>query len=182
VKWVVERLRPDPATRSATITTLQPLTETTYVPCLSLLDFWRSGDALELVFYAHSLDFGGSLAGRGGSSEPGILGKPLGLVGRFADSPHRRQVGIYHFLARRAKAVDARPGVAERIRVRRQGQHLAVGENDPDSDVGVDEGDAAVALPFLEQLVVVGDPRDADEDVLAEERIGIAFHFWEIGR
>jgi hypothetical protein len=35
VKWVVERLRSDPATRSATITTLQPLTDTTYVPCVS---------------------------------------------------------------------------------------------------------------------------------------------------
>ena len=58
VEWVVERLRSDPATRSATITTLQPLTDTTYVPCVSLLDFWRADDALELVVYAHSLDFG----------------------------------------------------------------------------------------------------------------------------
>ena len=58
VGWVVERLRSDPATRSATITTLQPLTDTTYVPCVSLLDFWRADDALELVAYAHSLDFG----------------------------------------------------------------------------------------------------------------------------
>lgn len=58
VGWVVERLRSDPATRSATITTLQPLTDTTYVPCVSLLDFWRADNALELVVYAHSLDFG----------------------------------------------------------------------------------------------------------------------------
>jgi thymidylate synthase len=58
VGWVVERLRSDPATRSATITTLQPLTDTTYVPCVSLLDFWRVDNALELVVYAHSLDFG----------------------------------------------------------------------------------------------------------------------------
>jgi len=58
VDWVIERLRSDPATRSATITTLQPLTDTTYVPCVSLLDFWRADDALELVVYAHSLDFG----------------------------------------------------------------------------------------------------------------------------
>ena len=56
--WVVERLRSDPATRSATITTLQPQTDTTYVPCVSLLDFWRAGEALELVVYTHSLDFG----------------------------------------------------------------------------------------------------------------------------
>src|SRR3954451_16515644 len=58
VGWVIERLRSDPETRSATITTFQPLTDTTYIPCVSLLDFWRAGDALELVVYAHSLDFG----------------------------------------------------------------------------------------------------------------------------
>jgi thymidylate synthase len=58
VAWVVERLRSDPATRSATITTLQPLSDTSYVPCVSILDFWRVGGPLELVVYAHSLDFG----------------------------------------------------------------------------------------------------------------------------
>ena len=31
-----------------------------YVPCISLLDFWRpdAGGPVELVVYAHSLDFG----------------------------------------------------------------------------------------------------------------------------
>jgi thymidylate synthase len=58
VAWVVDRLLADPETRSATITTFQPLTDTSYIPCVSLLDFWRSGGALELVVYAHSLDFG----------------------------------------------------------------------------------------------------------------------------
>jgi thymidylate synthase len=58
VAWVIERLRSDPETRSATITTFQPLTDTSYIPCVSLLDFWRAGDALELIVYAHSLDFG----------------------------------------------------------------------------------------------------------------------------
>jgi thymidylate synthase len=58
VVWVVERLRADRASRSATITTLEPLLDTTYVPCVSLLDFWLPDDALELVVYAHSLDFG----------------------------------------------------------------------------------------------------------------------------
>ena len=58
VAWVIERLRADPETRSATITTFQPLADTSYIPCVSLLDFWRSGGALELVVYAHSLDFG----------------------------------------------------------------------------------------------------------------------------
>ena len=58
IAWVVERLRADPDTRSATITTLQPLSDTSYIPCVSLLDFWRVGGPLELVVYAHSLDFG----------------------------------------------------------------------------------------------------------------------------
>jgi thymidylate synthase len=58
VAWVVERLRGDPETRSATITTFQPLADTSYIPCVSLLDFWRRDGALELVVYAHSLDFG----------------------------------------------------------------------------------------------------------------------------
>jgi thymidylate synthase len=58
VAWVVERLGADPGTRSATITTFEPLTDTTYIPCVSLLDFWLRGDALDLVVYAHSLDFG----------------------------------------------------------------------------------------------------------------------------
>lgn len=58
VAWVIERLRADPGTRSATITTFEPLSDTTYIPCVSLLDFWRADAALELVVYAHSLDFG----------------------------------------------------------------------------------------------------------------------------
>jgi thymidylate synthase len=58
IAWVVEQLRSDPARRSATVTTFQPLTDTTYIPCVSLLDFWIPDDALELVVYAHSLDFG----------------------------------------------------------------------------------------------------------------------------
>jgi len=56
--WVVDRLRADPASRSATITTFEPLTDTTYIPCVSMLDFWAPADRLELVVYAHSLDFG----------------------------------------------------------------------------------------------------------------------------
>jgi thymidylate synthase len=56
--WVVDRLRADPECRSATITTFQPLTDTSYVPCVSMLDFWLREGALELVVYAHSLDFG----------------------------------------------------------------------------------------------------------------------------
>ena len=58
IAWAIERLRADPASRSATITTFQPLTDTAYIPCVSMLDFWRPHGALELVVYAHSLDFG----------------------------------------------------------------------------------------------------------------------------
>jgi thymidylate synthase len=58
IAWVVDRLRTDPASRSATITTFQPLTDTAYLPCVSMLDFWLPAGALELIVYAHSLDFG----------------------------------------------------------------------------------------------------------------------------
>jgi thymidylate synthase len=56
--WVVDRLSRDPVASYATITTFEPLTDTTYVPCVSLLDFWLRSGRLELVVYAHSIDFG----------------------------------------------------------------------------------------------------------------------------
>ena len=58
VMWVIERLRADPASRSAAITTFQPRTDTAYIPCVSMLDFWLPGGGVELVVYAHSIDFG----------------------------------------------------------------------------------------------------------------------------
>ena len=58
VAWVVERLRADSECRDATITTFQPHSDTTYIPCVSLLDFWLRDGAVELIVYAHSLDFG----------------------------------------------------------------------------------------------------------------------------
>jgi thymidylate synthase len=58
VDWVIERLRTDPTSRSATITTFEPLLDTTYIPCVSLLDFWIRDGALEQLVYAHSIDFG----------------------------------------------------------------------------------------------------------------------------
>jgi thymidylate synthase len=58
IAWVVDRLRRDPESRSATVTTFQPLTDASYIPCVSMLDFWRPDGAVELVVYAHSLDFG----------------------------------------------------------------------------------------------------------------------------
>jgi thymidylate synthase len=56
--WVVDKLKKDPVASYATITTFEPLTDTTYIPCVSLLDFWLRLGRLELVVYAHSIDFG----------------------------------------------------------------------------------------------------------------------------
>jgi thymidylate synthase len=58
VDWVIERLGADPSSRSATITTFEPLLDTSYIPCVSMLDFWVPDDAVDLVVYAHSIDFG----------------------------------------------------------------------------------------------------------------------------
>jgi thymidylate synthase len=58
IAWVVDRLRADPFVRDATITTFQPLTDTSYVPCVSLLDFWLETGRLQLAVYAHGIDFG----------------------------------------------------------------------------------------------------------------------------
>jgi len=58
VQWVIDRLRADPTSRSATITTFEPLLDTTYIPCVSLLDFWIRDGQLEAIVYAHSIDFG----------------------------------------------------------------------------------------------------------------------------
>lgn len=55
---VVETLQRDPVASYAAITTFEPLTDTTYIPCVSLLDFWRRAGRLDLVVYAHSIDFG----------------------------------------------------------------------------------------------------------------------------
>ncbi len=58
VRWVIERLRSDPTSRSATITTFEPLLDTTYIPCVSLLDFWIRDGSVDSMVYAHSIDFG----------------------------------------------------------------------------------------------------------------------------
>ena len=58
VRWVIDRLAANPSARDATITTFQPLTDTGYIPCVSLLDFWLVKGELQLAVYAHSIDFG----------------------------------------------------------------------------------------------------------------------------
>ena len=94
VGWVIDRLRADPSSRSATITTLQPRTDTTYIPCVSMLDFWLPGGAVELVVYAHSIDFGAK--GHGNLVElaslqhhvADALGVPVGRLLMIIKSAH----------------------------------------------------------------------------------------------
>jgi thymidylate synthase len=94
IAWVVQRLGTDPACRSATITTFQPLSDTTYIPCVSILDFWLPSGALELVVYAHSLDFGkkayGNLVELARLQEhvAGEVGAPSGRLIVHAKSAH----------------------------------------------------------------------------------------------
>lgn len=58
VRWVIDRLAANPSARDAVITTFQPVTDRTYIPCISLLDFWLHDGTLQLEVYAHSIDFG----------------------------------------------------------------------------------------------------------------------------
>src|SRR5579864_7162147 len=58
IRWVVDRLAANPWTRDATLTTFQPLIDTGYIPCVSLLDFWLVNGSLQLAVYAHAIDFG----------------------------------------------------------------------------------------------------------------------------
>jgi hypothetical protein len=94
VAWVVDRLRRDPATRSAAITTFQPHTDTSYIPCVSLLDFWLPDGAVELIAYAHSIDFGakgyGNLVELASLQQhvAGQLGRPAGRLLMVVKSAH----------------------------------------------------------------------------------------------
>ena len=102
--------------RSATITTFQPLTDTTYIPCVSMLDFWLPDGALELVVYAHSLDFGkkayGNLVELARLQEH-VAGE-LGAAGRPAR--RARQVGA-RLRARVVADGRARAGAWHRVAV-----------------------------------------------------------------
>ena len=92
--WVIDLLRRDPATRSEVITTLQPRTDTAYIPCISLLDFWLPRGAVELIVYAHSIDFGaqgyGKLAELASLQDhvAGELGLPAGRLLITVKSAH----------------------------------------------------------------------------------------------
>src|SRR5689334_17115979 len=95
--WVIERLRPDPGPRSGTITTFDPLSDTTYIPCVSLLDFWLRDGAVELAVYAHSIDFGAK--GYGNLVELALL------QARVAESLDR-PVGGLRFIVKSAHVYD----------------------------------------------------------------------------
>jgi len=58
IRWVIDRLASNPSARDATITTFQPQTDSSYIPCVSLLDFWLLNGELQLGVYAHAIDFG----------------------------------------------------------------------------------------------------------------------------
>jgi thymidylate synthase len=95
--WVIDRLRADPDSRSATITTFEPLTDTTYIPCVSLLDFWVRDGTLELVVYAHSIDFG--TKGYGNLTE-------LALLQRRVAAALDRPVGELRLIVKSAHIYD----------------------------------------------------------------------------
>jgi len=114
VAWVIDRLRRDPATRSATITTFQPHTDTSYIPCVSLLDFWLPGGAVELVAYAHSIDFGAK--GYGNLVELASLQQQVAVqLGRQAGRPAADDGQVGAHLRGRTGLRARRPG-AERPR------------------------------------------------------------------
>ena len=58
VEWLVDRLRRNPSTRSATISMFEPLTDEGYIPCVSLLDFQETDGQLNMTAYCRALDFG----------------------------------------------------------------------------------------------------------------------------
>jgi thymidylate synthase len=94
IDWLIDRLRNDPTSRSATITTFEPLLDTTYIPCVSLLDFWIRDGVLEQVVYAHSIDFGakgyGNLVELAWLQEhvASELGLPVGRLDFIVKSAH----------------------------------------------------------------------------------------------
>ena len=92
--WVIERLRADPAVAVGDDHDVRAADDTSYIPCVSMLDFWAPDGALELVVYAHSLDFGkkayGNLVELARLQErvAGELGLPVGRLTVLVKSAH----------------------------------------------------------------------------------------------
>ena len=69
-------------------------TDTSYIPCVSLLDFWLPDGAVELVAYAHSIDFGakgyGNLVELASLQQhvAGQLARPAGRLLMIVKSAH----------------------------------------------------------------------------------------------
>jgi thymidylate synthase len=114
IAWVIDRLRADASSRSATITTLQPHTDTTYIPCVSVLDFWLPDDAVELVVYAHSIDFGAK--GYGNLVElaslqrrvADALGLPVGRLVMIVKSAHVYETELEYVKAVQSEVATTR--------------------------------------------------------------------------
>jgi thymidylate synthase len=100
IRWVIDRLAANPWARDATVTTFQPRTDTSYVPCVSLLDFWLVKEELQLGVYAHSIDFG--TKGYGNLVElaalqarvAGDLGARVGMLTMTVKSAHIYQTEL----------------------------------------------------------------------------------------
>ncbi|HEY8884080.1 MAG TPA: thymidylate synthase, partial [Chloroflexota bacterium] len=100
IRWVIDRLAANPSARDATVTTFQPLTDTSYIPCVSLLDFWLVKEELQLGVYAHSIDFG--TKGYGNLVElaalqarvAGDLGARVGMLTMTVKSAHIYQTEL----------------------------------------------------------------------------------------
>jgi len=58
LEWVIQQLKKKPASKSATISMLQPAGTDKYIPCVSLLDFKIREGFLWLTVTCRSLDFG----------------------------------------------------------------------------------------------------------------------------
>jgi len=58
LKWVIEKLKKKPESKSATISMLNAISNESYIPCVSLLDFKIRDNVLILTVFCRSLDFG----------------------------------------------------------------------------------------------------------------------------
>jgi thymidylate synthase len=58
VRWIIDKLKEKPESKSATITTLMPKIDKGYIPCVSLLDFKIRTGKLILTVFCRSIDFG----------------------------------------------------------------------------------------------------------------------------
>ena len=58
IEFVINKLKNKKESKSATITTLNPNLKESYIPCISMLDFWIRDSKLQCIVYARSMDYG----------------------------------------------------------------------------------------------------------------------------